>query len=132
MVGGRPRENEDVVEVSETEVEAAERVVDKALEGLGGVAEAEGHERKFEKTKMSRNSGFGDIRGMNRNLVVRTNKVDFREKGAPREVVGIVMDMTNGVTVGDSTGDESPIVTTGMPTVVLLRNDVKRRGPRSL
>jgi hypothetical protein len=84
----------------------------------------QGHERKFEKTKRSRNSGFGYIGGMNRDLIVRPDKVDFREKVAAREV-GIVMDTTNGVTVGNTTRVERPIVPAGTPTVVLFRNDVE-------
>jgi hypothetical protein len=44
----RTGENEDVIQVGESEVESSYSVVHEALESLGGVEQAEGQERKLE------------------------------------------------------------------------------------
>jgi hypothetical protein len=43
-----PGENQNVVQVGEAEVEYPQNVAHEALERLGGVAEAEGHEEELE------------------------------------------------------------------------------------
>ncbi len=40
--------NEDIVQIGKRESETTEHLVDKALEGLGGVSEAERHACDFE------------------------------------------------------------------------------------
>jgi hypothetical protein len=47
------RENEDVVWVCKAEVESLQNVVHEALNRLGCIAQAEGHERELEEAKRS-------------------------------------------------------------------------------
>jgi hypothetical protein len=51
------------------------------LEGLGGVAQAEGHEGKLEQAEWSGNCGLLYIVGMYGNLIVSSHQVDFGEDG---------------------------------------------------
>jgi hypothetical protein len=73
------------------------------LESLGRIAQTEGHEGKLEETERCSDGGLRDISGMYRNLVVRSDKIDFREDATTRKLMGIVVDMTDWVAVGDGT-----------------------------
>jgi len=42
---------------------------------LGGVAKAKGHGKVFVEAERSNDSGFGNVRRMNRNLVVALHKI---------------------------------------------------------
>jgi hypothetical protein len=55
---------------------------------------------------------------MNGNLVVRSHQVDLGEDGRTEKLVRVVMDMTDGVAVGDGPSVLSSVVATGTPTVV--------------
>jgi hypothetical protein len=68
-----PGKDEDIVQVGETEVEPPQNVVNKALECLGGVEQAEGHEGELEEAEGSSDGGLLDIVRMDWNLVVRPN-----------------------------------------------------------
>jgi hypothetical protein len=46
--------------------------------------------------------------------------------------VGIVVDVTDGVAIGNGPGVQRSIVAAGTPTVVLLRYDIECRGPGTL
>jgi hypothetical protein len=61
---------------------------------------------------------------MYRNLVVSSHQVYLREDATTRELVGIIVNVTDGVAVGNGTGVQRSIVAAGTPTVVLLRHDV--------
>jgi hypothetical protein len=65
-----------------------------------------------------------NIVGMYRNLVVRPHQIDLREDYTTRELVGIIVNVTDRVAVGNSTGVQGTIVTAGTPTVVLLWHDM--------
>ena len=41
---------------------------------------------------------------MNRDLVIRSYQVDFAKDGATRKTMGIVLNVPNGITIGDSAG----------------------------
>jgi hypothetical protein len=95
----RPREDEDVVHVGEAEVESSQNVVHEALERLGGVSQAEGHEGELKKAEWSGDGGLLHIVGMDGDLVVRSHQLDLGEDGTPEKLVGVVVGMTDGVTV---------------------------------
>jgi GTP cyclohydrolase III len=67
------RENEDVIQVSEAEVEIPQDVVHEALKCLSAVASAQRHERKLEEAKRSGDGGLTDTAAMDRNLVLCWN-----------------------------------------------------------
>jgi hypothetical protein len=95
------REDEDIIQVGEAEVESSLNVVHESLERLGGVAQAEGHERELEKAKWCDDGRLLYIIRMNGDLVVRSHQVDLGEAGRTEKLVGVVMDLTDGVAVGD-------------------------------
>jgi hypothetical protein len=61
---------------------------------------------------------------MYRNLVVSPHQVDLREDAKTRELVGIIVNVTDGVAVGNGMGVQRSIVAAGTSTFVLLRHDV--------
>jgi hypothetical protein len=65
---------------------------------------------------------------MGGNLVACLHLFDFGEEGTKEELVGVIMNMTKGVAVGDGADIGCSVVTTGTPTVVLFEYDVGRRG----
>jgi hypothetical protein len=65
-------------------------------------------------------------------LVVSSHQVDFGEDGKTEKLVGVVMDMPDGVAVGNGTGVEGSVIATGTPPVSLLGNDVECRRPGTL
>jgi hypothetical protein len=69
---------------------------------------------------------------MDGDLIVSSHQADFGEDGTTAKLVGVVMDMPDGVAVGNDTGVEGSIISTGPPPVVLLGYDVGRRRPGTL
>jgi hypothetical protein len=63
------------------------------LKRLGGVAQAEG----------GGNGRLLYVVGMDGDLIVSSHQVDFREDGTTEKLVGVIMDMSDGVAVGNST-----------------------------
>jgi hypothetical protein len=50
--------------------------------------------------------------------------VDLGEDGTPEKLVGVIVNMTDGVEVWDCPGVECPVVAARAPTVVFLGYDV--------
>jgi hypothetical protein len=65
-------------------------------------------------------------------LVVNSRQVDFGEDGTTEKLVGVIMDMPDGVAFGNGTGVEGSVIATGAPPVFLLECDVESRRPRIL
>jgi hypothetical protein len=61
---------------------------------------------------------------MDGDLVVRSHQVDLGEDGTPEKLVGVIVDMTDGVAVCNCPGIECPVVAAREPTVVFLGYDV--------
>jgi hypothetical protein len=102
------------------------------LKRLGCVAQAEGHERELEEAKRSSYGGLLDVGGVDRNLIVCSDSIDLRENARTRELVGVIMYVSDGVAVGNGLGVQRSIVSAGTPTVVVLGHDVRCGGPRTL
>jgi hypothetical protein len=60
---------------------------------------------------------------MDGNLVVRSHQVDFGGNGITEKLVGVIVDMADGVAVGNCTGVQGFVIATGTPPVVLLGYD---------
>jgi hypothetical protein len=73
----RTGEDKDIVYIGKTEIQVFKDLVHETLEGLGGVSEAEGHKSKLEKAKGCSNCSFLDVVGVDGDLVVSPNEVDF-------------------------------------------------------
>jgi hypothetical protein len=115
----RPGKDEDVIQVGKTEVESPQNFVHEALICLGGVAQAEGHEGKFEQAEWSGNGRLVYVVGLGGDFVVCSHQVDLGEDGTTKKLVGVIMDMTDGVAVGDGPGVERSVVAAGTPTTAL-------------
>jgi hypothetical protein len=61
---------------------------------------------------------------MDGNLVIGSHQVNFREDGKTEKLVGVIVDMADGVAVGNGTGVEGSVVATGTPSVVFFWHDV--------
>jgi hypothetical protein len=57
-------------------------------------------------------------------LVVSSHQVDFGEDGTTEKLVRVIMDMQDGVAVGNGRGVEGSVIATGTPPVALLGYDV--------
>ena len=71
--------NEDVVEVDEDKGQVVAHPVHHPLEGLGSVLEAEGHPQEFPETEGGNDGGFGDVFGMQGDLMVAMDQVHLGE-----------------------------------------------------
>jgi hypothetical protein len=50
---------------------------------------------------------------MEENLVVSSHQVDFGEHGTTETLVGVIVDILDGVTAGNSTGVSGSVIATG-------------------
>jgi hypothetical protein len=55
---------------------------------------------------------------MDGDFIVFSRLVDLGEDGTTEKLVGVVMDMTDGIAVGDGPGVECPVVAAGTLRVV--------------
>jgi hypothetical protein len=124
QAGGEISRSEDVVQVGEAEVESSQNVVHKPLKRLGGGAQTEGHEGKLEKAEWSGDCCLLHMVRMEWDLVVRTHQVDLGEDGTSEKLVGVIVNMMDGLAVWDCPGVEYPVVAARAPTVVFLGYDV--------
>jgi hypothetical protein len=61
---------------------------------------------------------------MDGDLVVLSHQVDLGEDEIPEKLMGVIVNMTDGVAVWDCLGIECPVVAARAPTVVFLGYDV--------
>jgi hypothetical protein len=115
---------EDVIQVGEAEVESSQNVFCEALEHLGGFAQAKGHEGELEKAKWSGSGSVLYIVGMDGDLVVCCHQVNLGENGTTKKLMGVIVNMTDRITVWDCPGVECPVVAARAPTIVFLGYDV--------
>ena len=71
--------HQDVVNVSENEVQTLTDDVHQALEGLGSILQAEGHSDEFIESKRGDDSGLGNVYNSHGDLVVASDQIDLRE-----------------------------------------------------
>jgi hypothetical protein len=69
---------------------------------------------------------------MDKDLVVSSHQVDFGENETTEKLVGVIMNILDGVAVGNGTGFEGSVIATGTPPIALLGYDVERRKPGTL
>jgi hypothetical protein len=71
---------------------------------------------------------------MNGNLVVCLHWIDLGVKATTREVMEVIVDVTNGISVGNGSSVKSSVVTAWTRTVSLLGYDMepKTRNSRSV
>jgi hypothetical protein len=64
---------------------------------------------------------------MNRNLVITSHQVNFGKDGAARWVMAVILDVENGITVGDSACVEGLLISKRPPNAVLLGHKLMSR-----
>jgi hypothetical protein len=69
---------------------------------------------------------------MDGDLILSLHQVDFGEDGKTEKQVGVVVDMTDWVAVGNGSGVQRSVVAAGTPTVIPFWYDVKSGKPRTL
>ena len=61
------------------------------LKSLGGISQAKGHEREFEKTESCENFSHLDVVRVDRKLVINPHEISFVEDGTAGKMMGIVL-----------------------------------------
>lgn len=90
LAGGSTR-HKYVIDIREDEMKAAAYLMDKPLECLSCIPEAEGHSQKFKQPKRGGYCCFWDVRGVNRNLVISLHEVYLAVDGSSSKVLGEVL-----------------------------------------
>jgi hypothetical protein len=91
---------------------------------LVSVAKAEIHERELEEANGSGDGGFLYIAGVGANLVVCPYQTDLGEEATTKELLGVIMYVTDGIAVGNGSGVQRSTVSAGTSTVALLGHDM--------
>ena len=71
--------NEHIIQISVTEGQSAQNLVNEPLESLCRVAETKGHVQKLKEAKRSDNGCLWNVRRLHGNLVVGSHRVQFAE-----------------------------------------------------
>jgi hypothetical protein len=100
-----------------------EEVVHEALEGGGGISEAEGHHQVFELAISGFEGGLGDVIRVDADLVVAGFEVDFAEIFGMGQPVEEFIDIGKGVAVLDCLFIEGTVVDAGPKATVLLLDE---------
>jgi hypothetical protein len=79
--------------------------------------------RNSNRPKGGGNGSFLYVVGMHGNLVVCPHQIDLGVEGTTREVMGVIVDVTDG----NGSDVKSSTVTTWMSTVVLLGHNMESR-----
>ena len=90
FLGGTSKDK-DVIYIGETEIQVFQDHVHGTVEGLGGVSQAKGHVRKFQRAETCGDSCLLDVIRVDRNFIVSPHEVDFGKGGAARKAVGIIL-----------------------------------------
>jgi hypothetical protein len=90
------------------------------MKSLAGVAQAEGHVGEHEEAKGSADG----VAGMDGNLIVCLHQIGLKEEVTTRELVGVLMYVTDGIAVGTGLDIQHSTVSAWTPTIVLLWYDM--------
>ena len=112
--------DQDLVYVGETKFCVFKDFVHEALEVLGGVSKAKGHEGGLEKAEGCGYSSLLDVVGMYGDLMVSPHEVDFGKVGAARNAVGIVPYVRHWIPVGNDASVNGSVVCTRYAAAVLF------------
>jgi hypothetical protein len=113
-----------IIKVGAAEDESSHNVIHEALKRLGGVALTEDREEEFEEAKGSGDDCFLYVVGMDRNVDACLHQIDLREEAKTRELVGIIVYVTDGIVAGNDSGNQRSIVSARAQTVVLFGQDM--------
>ena len=99
------------------------------MEGLGGVAETKWHGEVFIKAKRSDDSSFGNVRRMNRYLVISFHQIKLGENSGTVEAGREVLEIGKGVAVRNSGQVKAVIIATRPPGAIRFGYKMEGRGP---
>ncbi len=89
MLGSGAAPDDNIIQVDKYEVQPGQESIHLPLEGVSGVAQAEGHPQELEKSERSGDGRLLNVAGMHQDLVVTFTQVYLTEEGdgdALREV----------------------------------------------
>ena len=110
--------HQNIIQVNKEEGKTVEKVVHKALEGLGGVAEAKWHGEEFVEAKRGDDSSLRDIRRMNRDLVIAFHQIQLGEDSGTMEAGREVLEIGKGIAVGNGGKVKAAVITTRPPGTI--------------
>jgi hypothetical protein len=64
---------------------------------------------------------------MKGDLMISCHQVNFGKDGAARKVMGVILDVADGTTFGDTACVEGSVISTRPPTAVLFGYELKSR-----
>ena len=99
------------------------------MEGLGGVAETKWHGEVFIKAKRSDDSGFGNVRRMNQDLVITFHQIKLGENSGTMEAGREFLEVGKGVAVRNSGQVDAVIIATRLPGAIRFGYKMEGRGP---
>jgi hypothetical protein len=73
-----------------------------------------------------------DVVGVDRDLLVSSEEVNFGKVGAAGKAVGVVLYMWDQIPVRDGVSVQSSVISTGPPTAVLLGHEMEGGRPWTL
>jgi hypothetical protein len=119
--------DQHVIDISITEIQVSENLIDELLKCLRGVSEPEGHTREFEKSKGRDEGCFCYVVRMNWTLMVCLYRIYNGEDPPASKFLSNVGNVWNGMLVGDGPSFQYTIVATGSPAVFFLGDEVEGR-----
>ena len=107
--------DENIVDVTETEVQTSQNLIHEPLKGLGSIPEAKRHPQKFEQLKWCGDGSLRDVFFFYRDLVVCSDEVDVCEDIGSLEGCCEVLQMWDRIAVRHSCAVECPVIATRTP-----------------
>ena len=121
--------HQNIIQVNKEEGKTVEKVVHKALEGLGGVAEAKWHGEEFVEAKRGDDSSLRDIRRMNRDLVIAFHQIQLGEDSGTMEAGREVLEIGKRIAVGNGGKIKAAVIATRPPGTIRLGHKMERGRP---
>jgi hypothetical protein len=66
---------------------------------------------------------------VDRDLVVCSHQIDIRKDGTAEKLVGVIVDVADGIAIGNGAGVKGSIIAAGAPVVVFLWHNVEGGRP---
>lgn len=110
-----------------TKVRATQHLVHRPLKGLCSIAKAKGHVDEFIQPEQHGDGSLQNVSRLYWNLVKCPDEVNMCENGGTMQASSEVLQMGNGILIGDCDAVERPVI----PPVPrgLLGDQVQRRAP---
>ncbi|KFD62083.1 hypothetical protein M514_25685 [Trichuris suis] len=109
-----------VIQIHKAKVQSSRHLVHESLKSLRRAPQTKRHAQIFEEAERCSNCSFGDVFGVNRDLVVSTHEVNLQEYSPPVKSPGKIIEVWNRVSVWLCCIIQSAIIATWPPGAGLL------------